>query len=146
MDLLTGSFGAFAKRVMHAVRMGKLSEQDVKALEMLLEKTGTRYTVLSRATVNMLGEGDEGKQDMREFVGIIEAAGKRINQGKTPLSEEDKGKLQNLFVNHQLSLKAAKNFALSIDAVLVGELLSQMKEKDSITPKKTVDSDRRVTV
>lgn len=130
------SFKSFANRVMHAARLGKLSERDAKMLSHLLNKTGKKYTVISSALITSLGEGERGGHDVEMFARILEAANRRIDEGKEALTSEEKRQLETIFSGHALSAKVAKNFMLGVDLLLISQLMNTMRTKGSTTPKK----------
>ncbi len=130
-----GLFAAFANRVMHALRMGRLNEKDVKTVERLLVKTEKRNLILSRALLAAFTGGEQSEQDVKRFAHLLDLANRRIGEDKEPFSLEEKKELEEIFKRHSLSAKAAKKFAFGVDELLTMELRTQM-EKAPILPKK----------
>ncbi len=132
------SFTAFANRVMHALRMGRLNERDTKTVERLLVKTEKRNLVLSRALLAAFTGGEQSEQDVKRFAHLLDLANRRIEEDKEPFSLDEKKELEEIFKRHSLSAKAARKFAFGIDQLLTMELRTQM-EKSPILPKKQED-------
>lgn len=129
------SFKAFANRVTHALRMGRLGEKDIKVVQRLLVKTEKKNLILSRALLSLLAGGEQSEQDVKRFAHLLDMANRRMGEEKDPFSVEEKKELEEMFKRHSLSAKAAKKFTLGIDELLTMELKSQM-EKDILVPRK----------
>lgn len=129
------SFGAFANRVMHALRMGRLPEHDVKTVERLLIKTEKKNLILSRALLATLAGGEQSEADVKRFAHLLDMANRHIAEEKAPFSIVEKQEIEDIFKRHSLSAKAARKFAVGIDELLAMELKTQM-EKESVVPRK----------
>ncbi len=129
------SFVAFANRVVHALRMGKLGEKDTRAVERLLLRTEKRNIIISRAILSTLAGGEQSESDVKRFAALLESADRRAGEGKEPFSAEEKKELEGIFARHSLSAKAARKFAMSVDELLTMELKAQMS-KAAVVPKK----------
>lgn len=129
------SFKAFANRVMHALRMGRLAEKDIKTVEHLLIKTEKKNLILSRAILSTLAEGEQSEEDVKKFARMLELASRRIAESKEPFSNEERKELEEIFKRHSLSAKAARKFAFDLDELLTMELQSQIGKTKTI-PKK----------
>jgi hypothetical protein len=129
------SFGAFANRVMHAVRMGRLPDGDAKRVERLLVRTEKRNLILSRAILATLSGGEQSEGDVKKFAHLLDLANRRIAEEKEPFTGPEKQDLEELFKRHSLSAKAARKFAVGLDELLAMELKTQM-EKGVVVPKK----------
>ena len=137
---LRDSFKAFVNRVMHAARLGKLGTEDIKVLESLLGKTKKKNLILSRAILGSLSGGLESPADVQAFARLLDKANKNIGEANSPFSNEDRTSLEQIFLRHSLSIKAAKRFALNIDQLLVNELRDEMGKREGLFPKKVDDS------
>lgn len=129
------SFKGFANRVMHALRMGRLREHDVKTVRRLLIKTEKKNLILSRALLTSFAGGEQSEVDVKRFAHLLELANRRIAEDKEPFTAEEKKELDSIFMRHSLSSKAARKFALGLDELLAMELKSQM-EVAPVVPKR----------
>lgn len=136
---LKNPFKAFANRVMHALRMGKLNEPDLKTMERLFLKTEKKNLILSRALLTAFADGEQSEQDVRNFARLLELANRRITENKEPFASRDKKELVELFQRHRLSEKAAAKFALGVDELLAMELKMQINSQP-IVPQKQKDN------
>ncbi len=141
MDI-KNSFKAFANRVIHSLRMGKLNEKDIKIVQRLLIKTGKKNLILSNALLSTLTKGEQSEQDVKRFAHLLDLANRRITEDKEPFSAGDKNEIEEIFKRHSLSTKAAKKFTFGIDELLTMELKSEL-EKSVILPKKQLESCQR---
>lgn len=132
---LKDSFKAFANRVMHALRMGKLPEKDVKTLKRLLLKIEKKNLILSRALLSTFAAGGQSEQDVKRFAHLLDLANRRVEEDKEPFSGEEKKELEELFRRHSLSAKAARKFAFGIDELLAMELKAQMEKETTVLKK-----------
>jgi hypothetical protein len=122
------SFMAFANRVMSAARVGRLGAKDVKSLEGLLSKAGTRNAILASAILSALsGSGDQ--KDIGALAEILSRADGRIENGIAPLSPEDRKSLEEIFNRNMLSGGAARKFELSLDSLLLDEMKANMPQE-----------------
>lgn len=129
------SFKAFANRVKHALRMGRLPEKDIKTVERLLAKTEKKNLILSRALLSAFAGGEQSEQDEKRFAHLLDLANRRLEESKEPFSSEEKKELEEMFKRHSLSAKAARKFALNMDELLALELSKQL-EKEPLVPKR----------
>ncbi len=139
---LKNSFKSFANRVVHALRMGKLPDKDVKMMERLLLRTEKKNLILSRALLSALAGGEQSEADVKKFAHLLEIANRRIVEGKEPFSIEEKKGLEEMFMRHSLSVKAARKFAFGIDELLAMELKTQM-EGEKVLPKQSKGQQER---
>lgn len=119
---LIGSFFDFAQRVVQTAKAGKLPPADVKKLERLLKRTGTRNLVLAKGLLSALSAGGAKAQDITALTQLLERAGERIVTDKPPFTSSEKKELEAIFTRAYLSKKAAYWFAQQMDELLAEEI------------------------
>ena len=129
---LIGSFFMFTKRVMEAVRTGRLSKPDASKLSRLLNRTGKRNIILAKGILTALNAGGAKEEDIQRFSKLLENANDRISQDKEPFTEADKQNLEDVFKHAYISTKAANWFASQMDELLAEEIEEFIKGKRSI--------------
>lgn len=129
------SFRSFANRVIHALRMGRSSERDVRIVQRLLVRINKKNLILAHALLSAITKGEHSEQDVKKFAYLLDLANKRIIENKEPFSTAEKEEIEEIFKRHLLSIKAAKKFTLGIDELLAMELNSKLEEKILLSEK-----------
>ena len=137
----------FSKRVMDAVRTGRLSKPDAKKLSRLLDRTAQRNVILAKGILSALSAGGATEQDIRSFSKLLEKANERINIDRDPFTDNDKKDLEDIFKRAYISSKAANWFASQMDELLAEEIEEFIKGKRAlgVPTRKTVSFEEKLT-
>lgn len=133
------SFEAFTRRVLNAVRLGRLPEADTKKLERLLTRTKKKNLILARGILSALRVHGASEEDIKRFGLILEKASYRIEHNKEPFSKDEEKDLLEIFTKYQLSTGAAKKFSFQVDELLTQEIRNAMQKRkfaEDIVPSK----------
>lgn len=126
-----GFFDSFVKRVMDAVKIGRLQKKDSEILSNFFMKAKVRNKVLAHGILSALNTGRTGDSEIKKLSKLLENANERIEQGRKPFSPSDEKDLRSIFDNAGLSIKTAKWFSLNMDQFLSNEINDEIVEKSA---------------